>query len=145
VRKADTLGANGCRRWRELRFLEMLRAALLGITSFAACGSDPIVTQSVPTPNWYVNNVKGYADTAAGLPPDTTLAWDFHIAANVAHWRECTAVDACGTIERERPAAEVLAVEHVAQATAGDAGLVDVVRLSLAPRPKYTVPITKIR
>ena len=123
----------------------MRRAALFAVVSVAACGSDPIITQSVPTPNWYVHNVKGYADTVEGLPPDTTLAWDFSIAGDVARWRECTAIDACGATERERPAGEVLAVEHVGQATAGDGGPVDVVRLSLAPRPRYTVPFTKSR
>jgi hypothetical protein len=121
------------------------RTALLCFASAAACWVDPVTTQATNMPEWYANNVKGYAETAAGLPPETTLASDFRVAGEVARWRECTAIDACGRLERERPAAEVLAVEHVGHAIVGDAGEVEVVRLSLAPRPKYTVPVTRMR
>ena len=123
----------------------MARSVLFGLMSVAACWVDPVTPQATTMPEFYANNVKGYAETVGGLPPETALATDFYVAGNVAHWRECTAVDACGTLERERPAAEVLAVERVAHAAAGDAGEIDVVRLSLVPRPKYTVPITRIR
>jgi hypothetical protein len=106
---------------------------------------DPMTTHATSTPAWEVTNAKGYVETAAGLPPDTVLAWDLRIAGGVARWRECTTVDVCSEVERDRPAAEVLAVDHVGQAAVGDAGAVEVVKLSLSPRPKYTVPVTKIR
>jgi hypothetical protein len=51
-------------------------------------------------------------------------------------------VDICGTIERERPRQDVLAIEPVGQVTLADAGLVDVLKLTLAPGRKYVVPYT---
>jgi hypothetical protein len=107
----------------------------------AAC-VDPMTTQPASIPEWDVKNVAGYAETVAGLPPDTVLAWDLRVEGGMARWRECATIDACDDVERERPASEVLGVEHVGHA---DGGLVDVVKLSLAPRPKYVVPITKAR
>jgi hypothetical protein len=109
----------------------------------AAC-VDPLTTQATNTPEWDAKNIKGYADTIAGLPPEIAFAWGFVFEGDVAHWHECPAIDMCGHVERERRSRDVLGVEHVGQATIADAGAVEVVKLSLAPRPKYVVPITKL-
>jgi hypothetical protein len=87
-------------------------------------------------------NVKGYAETAAGLPPDAVFGWGLAVEGDVVRWRECSAIDTCGQIVRERPKRDVLAIETVGKATATDGGAVDVLKVSLAPRPKYYVPYT---
>lgn len=89
-----------------------------------------------------MKNVKDYAETVAGLPPEVVLGWDLLVVDDVARWRECTAVDACGQIERSRPAKDLLAVARVAH-TSVEGRQVDVLKLSLAPRPTYVVPYSK--
>ncbi len=109
------------------------------VSALCAC-VDPLTTQAVNSPEWDVKNVRAYADTAAGAP-DTTFAWGLTIGAGTARWRECEAIDACGAIERECPAQNVLAVAHVGQATLQDGRPIDVLKVSLAPRRKYIVPM----
>ena len=36
---------------------------------------DPLTSRATSTPEWDVENVRAYADTASGLAPETTLAW----------------------------------------------------------------------
>ena len=103
---------------------------------------DPLTTKPVSTPAWDMKNVKDYTETAAGLPPEVVLGWDLVVAGDVAQWHECTAVDACGQVERSRPTKDLLAVGHAAQ-TSVDGRQVDVLKLSLAPRPTYVVPYSK--
>jgi len=88
-----------------------------------------LVACAVPRPS----TVRDYGETLAGLPPETVLAWNFEVVGDVARWRECVAMDTCGTLERSRPANEVLSVERVAQASI-DGRQVDVLRLSLVAR-----------
>jgi hypothetical protein len=116
--------------------------AFLFFATSVAC-VDPLTTQPSPSPAWEVKNVAGYAETAAGLPPDVVLGWDLRVAAGVARWRECAAIDDCTDVERERPAGELIAVERVGKRTT-DGGDVDVVKLSLAAKPKYVVPVRKV-
>jgi hypothetical protein len=104
----------------------------------AAC-VDPLTTKPVNTPEWDTKNIEAYGETAAGLPPEKLLGWDLSVVGDVAHWRECTAEDACTTVERTRPTKELLAVEHVGRLTI-DGAEVDVLRLSLAAPQKYVVP-----
>jgi hypothetical protein len=79
------------------------------------------------------STVQDYADTVAGLPPEVRLAWHLEVVGDVARWRECTAPDACGQLERSRPADEVLRVERAGHVLV-DGQEVDVLRLSLAAR-----------
>jgi hypothetical protein len=118
-----------------------MRFVVLFALACSAC-VDPLTTKPVSTPAWQVKNVKAYAETAAGLPPETTLGWDLVVAGDVARWRECSSVETCGQIERSRPVADLLAVEHVARSSV-DGEEVAVLRLSLAPRPTYVVPYTR--
>jgi hypothetical protein len=112
-----------------------------GIVVALACSAcvDPLTTKPVSGPAWELKNIEAYGETAVGLPPDTTLAWDLVLSGDTARWRECTATDACGPVERSRPTSELLAVERVATTTVADRE-VEVLRLSLAPRPTYVVP-----
>lgn len=79
-----------------------------------------------------------------GLPPDVALGWDLRVAAGVARWRECESIDLCGETERERPADQLIAFERVGHASAADGREIEVVKLSLAPRAKYVVPVRKL-
>lgn len=90
-------------------------------------------------PAWAAKNVEGYVETAAGLPPEDQLGWDLVIAAEHVHWRECSAPDTCTTVERTRPTQDLVALASVGHAEV-DGHQVDVVRLSLAARPRYVVP-----
>ena len=124
----------------ESRCSQSLRKIALAALN-GACVVDPLTTKPVSAPAWYANNVEGYVQTASGEPPDRIYGWDLDVAAGRARWKECTAIDVCGAIERERPASDLLAFEHVGRAHAGDAGDVDVLALSLTPAPKYVVPV----
>jgi hypothetical protein len=110
------------------------------IAVIATACVDPLTTQAMNTPEWDVKNVKGYAETVAGLPPEVVLARDLCIAGGVARWRQCTAIDVCDESEHERPAKDVLAIERVGGLADEDGGG-ELVKLSLAPRAKYVVPI----
>lgn len=100
---------------------------------------DPLTAKPVNSPEWYEKNVRGYVETAAGLPPDTALGWDLVIADNVATWRECATVEACGQRGHSRAAKDLVAVEHVGQ-TSVEGSQVDVLKLSIAAAPRYLVP-----
>jgi hypothetical protein len=121
-----------------------MRRTLVACTNALVLAScvDPLTTKPVNTPEWDAKNVKGYGETAAGLPPDTTLGWDLVVVGDVARWRECTAVDVCGQVERSRPAKDLLAVGHVAR-TFIEGREIEVLKLSLTARPKYVVPYSK--
>jgi hypothetical protein len=110
------------------------------LLAVAAC-VDPLTTQATNSFEWDAKNVKAYAETVAGLPPEVVLARNLHIGGGVARWQQCTAVGACEESERERPANDVLAIEHVRSAGNEDAGGADWLSLSLAPRSKYIVPL----
>jgi hypothetical protein len=116
------------------------------VTLLVAVGCvDPLTHGATNAPEWDVKNIKGYAETVAGLPPETLLAWDLRVEGGVARWRDCTAIEACRDVEHERPASELLAVEYVGHAGVGDGGEIDVLKLSFPPRPKYVVPTCKRR
>jgi hypothetical protein len=101
---------------------------------------DPLTAGATNTPEWELKNAKGYAETVAGSAPDTAYGWSFAFDGDAAHWFECAAPNMCGEVRRERPRGEVVAVEKVGHATVGDGGVVEVVKLSLAPGRKYVVP-----
>ena len=63
-----------------------------------------------------------------------------HVEGGVAHWRECASSEECTVIERQRPTSELIAFSRVGQITLEDGETVDVLKLSLAPRPGYVVP-----
>lgn len=92
------------------------------------------------TPEFVAGNVKAYGETAAGLPPEVAYAWQLRVTGDVARWRECTSIDTCGDVERTRPASELLGVERAGEAEI-DGERVEVVKLSLSPRPTYVVPL----
>jgi hypothetical protein len=93
----------------------------------------------VSEPVFYAKNVKRYGETALGLPPDEAYGWDLGVTGDVARWRECPSIETCSNVERTRRASDVLAVERIAEANL-DGRRVDVMKLSLAPRPTYIVP-----
>jgi hypothetical protein len=117
--------------------LRLVDAIALAVACSACV--DPLTTKPVSSPAWELRNVEAYGETAVGLPPETTLAWNLVVAGDTARWRECSAIDACGQTERTRPTSELLGVERVAT-TSVDGREIDVLRLSLAPRPTYVVP-----
>ena len=67
---------------------------------------------------------------------------DLVVTSEIVRWRECEGVGSCADIERSRPAKELLAIEHVAEITL-DGRRIEVVRLSLEPRPTYAVPYVR--
>ena len=114
---------------------------LIGIVALVGCvdhhkGATAPLT---PEPVFYANNVKNYGETAAGLPPDTVYAWDLRVAGDVARYYECSAVDACGKVERTRPAKELLGMQKAGKAEV-DGEVVTVMKLSVEPKPTYVVP-----
>ncbi len=115
---------------------------VFGIVLVAAGCVDPLTTHAVSTPEWDVKNVRGYVETAIGAP-DTALGWGLTVAGDVARWHECTSIDSCGGVERDCPARDLLAVAPVGHAALPDGTPVEVMKLSLSPRPRYVVPITK--
>jgi hypothetical protein len=113
---------------------------LLAVAVLASACVDPLTSKRpVTEPEFYAKNVKAYAETAAGLPPDVAFGWRLTVSGDVARWFECTAIDVCGQVERQRPARELLAVERVEEAVV-EGRPVEVLKLSLAPRPSYIVP-----
>jgi hypothetical protein len=116
-------------------------APLVGLLAIGCV--DPATTNVAFEPTWEVNNVKSYAQTVAGSPPDTAYGWGFVVEGDTARWHECASADTCGDVQRERPKGDVLAIERVGQAPAGDGGWVYVMRLSLAPGRKYVVPYVR--
>jgi hypothetical protein len=96
----------------------------------------------VSEPEFYAKNVKAYGETAAGLPPETAYAWRLRVTGDEARYFECTAIDACTKVERTRAAKDVLGVKSVGKADV-DGENVEVVELSLEPRPTYIVPTFK--
>lgn len=117
--------------------------ALFALLLAAAC-VDPLTTHPVATPLWELNNIAGYGQTVAGSPPDVALGWDLRVEGGVARWRECTALDACGDTRRERPSGELLAFERVGRTADADGREMDILKLSLAPKPAYVVPLRKL-
>ena len=120
------------------RAFPFLAAALV------ACATDPLTPNPVVSPLWEAKNIAGYGETAMGAPPDQAFGWDLRVAGGVARWRECTEIDACSAVERERPASELLAFERVGKTSDADGHDVDVLKLSLAPEPKYVVPVRRL-
>lgn len=109
----------------------------------AGCGTvDPLTGSGSSTPAFYAKNVKGYGETAAGLPPDEVLAYDLTVVGETARWRECTSATECTTVERTRPSTELVGVERVGTSRI-DGRTIEVVKLSLTARPKYIVPTWK--
>jgi hypothetical protein len=103
---------------------------------------DPLTANQTNGPQWEVQNVNAYAKTVAGTPArDIVYGWGLLLEGDTARWYECSAVDACGGIERRRPKGDLLAMETVGHATV-DGGVVDVVKLTLAPGRTYVVPYT---
>lgn len=68
-------------------------------------------------------------------PPETALGWNVVVTDDLVRWRECTALDACGHVERSRRVDELVGAAHVAQTTVGGRPI-DVIKLSFPPRPK---------
>ena len=120
----------------------MSRVAAVLLLAVAGC-VDPLTAGATNTPEWELKNARGYAETATRSEPDVAFGWSLAIEGDAAHWFECSAPDTCGEIRRERPRGELLAVEKVGQATVGDAGVVEVMKLSLTPGRKYVVPYDK--
>jgi hypothetical protein len=118
------------------------RFGLLLLIAATGC-VDPLTSHATNGPEWEVKNVKGYADTVAGLPPDVVYGWGLVVEGDLVRWWECSTVEVCGSIERERPKHDVLAVEKVGSTDAGDGGRVDVLKLSLSPAGKYSVPYVR--
>ena len=115
-------------------------AVAVAVASIAATGCvDAGTKHAVPEPVFYAKNVKGYAETAGGLPPDTVLAWDLSIVGDLARWRECASADTCTMVERTRPAKDLVGVERLGETTV-EGRKAEVVKLSLAARPAYIVP-----
>jgi hypothetical protein len=114
-------------------------AIIGGLLVLASC-EDPLTNHPVPTVVWDIENTKGYVRTVAGSPPDTAYGWDFKIGAGTASWCECNSADACGRVVRQRQAADLLAIDPAGSARLEDGTEVEVVRLSLTPGRKYTVP-----
>ncbi len=121
---------------RVLAAVFLLSVASLGCVDGGKSG------KPVSTPEFVAENVKAYGETAAGLPPDVTYGWQLRVTSDVARWRECTSVDACGNVERSRPASDLLGIERVGEADVGGER-VEVMKLSLSPRPTYVVPAFK--
>ena len=118
----------------------MKRLAVLAL-SIAGC-IDGAHGRPVSEPEFYAKNVKAYGETAAGLPPETVYAWQLRVTGDEARYFECTAVDVCTKIERSRTAKDLLGVKAVGKADV-DGENVEVVELSLEPRPTYIVPTFK--
>jgi hypothetical protein len=115
-------------------------APLLVLLASACVDAGPRNAQA--TPAFYVDNTKAYADTAAGLPPETVYAWDLRIEGQDARWRECASPEICGTVERTRPVKELLGKQRVGE-TSVEGRRVDVLKLSLEARRTYVVPSFK--
>jgi hypothetical protein len=88
---------------------------------------------------WDAKNVQAYAETARG-DADIAYGSGFELRGEVARWRECTSPTDCTRVERQRPAGDVLAIEHIGPGQLADGTEVDVVKLSLTPGRKYVVP-----
>jgi hypothetical protein len=116
--------------------LALLALLAVGCTTYDRQG------RPISEPEFYAKNVKAYGETAAGLPPETVYASQLRVTGDEARYFECTAVDTCTKIERTRAAKELLGVKTVGKA-AVDGENVEVVELSLAPRPTYIVPTVK--
>ena len=121
-----------------------LRHAVGLASAFMVAGCyDALTPEPKNSVRYDVENVKSYAETATGsTDPDIAYGWGFGLHGEVARWRECVRPAECAGIERERPAKEVLAIEHVGQGVLSDGTAVDVVKLSLTPRHTYVVPPT---
>jgi hypothetical protein len=104
--------------------------------------ADPLTADATCAYAWQVKNVEGYGRTVAGEPPDVVYGWGLVVEGDTATWRACAAVDACGSEERARPKEDVRAVERVGVAHVEDGGVVQVLKLTLAPGKKYIVPYT---
>jgi len=116
-------------------------ATVAALLALSAC-TDPLTKQGQATPQFYAKNVKGYGETVAGLPPEKVFAWDLVVVGDTARWRECLSIDECGQVERSRPASELLGVERLKE-TDLDGRRIEVLKLSLSPRPGYIVPSFK--
>lgn len=108
--------------------------------SILACGVDGKNGEPVSSPIFHLKNTQSYAETAAGLPPDVTYGWNLRVGSDVVRWRECASVETCGHTERTRPANELIALERVGEVEI-EGEHVEVMKLSLTPRPTYVVPI----
>lgn len=119
-------------------------AIVVATVALSGCGTvDPLSGNGTQaTPAFYAKNVKGYGETAAGLRPDQVLGHDLTVVGDVARWHECSSLTECTTVERTRPAADLVGVERIGEATI-DGRKTDVVKLSLTARPKYIVPTWK--
>jgi hypothetical protein len=116
-------------------------ALLLGALIFAVgCVTDATAKHGYATPASDLNNVKNYAETAKGLPPEVVYGWGLKIDGDNAKWNECTSKEECHKVERTRPKKELLGVEKIAQQADVEGEQVDVLKLSLEPRPTYIVP-----
>lgn len=112
----------------------LLLAPTAGALGCAKPGS-PVVSE----PEFYARNVKAYAETTKGLPPEIVYGWDLTLTRELARWRECAAADSCSRTERSRPTSELLGVEHASEIEL-DGEKVEVLKLSLTPRPTWVVP-----
>ena len=119
----------------------MTRLALLAVLGAIAC-ADPLTNDRTDVFTWDARNIRGYARTATGEPQDTAFGWGLAIVGDTATWHGCSAPDACGESVTSRPKQDLLAMERAGTATVGDGGVVDVLRLTLAPGRKYVVPYT---
>ncbi len=123
----------------------MLSGMRLVVLALSALATSACVDSGAPhpvqwAPVWTTKNVEGYVETAIGLPPEQQLGWDLVVAGELVRWRECSAPDACTTLERMRPTRDLVALDTVGHAEINGRE-VDVVRLSLTARPHYVVPL----
>lgn len=100
---------------------------------------DPLTLQPTTNPSVATRPYVRYGENAVGRAPEPVLGRDLSVAAGEARWIECGTVDTCGTLERRRPADELVAVETVGETT-NDGRSVPVLRLSLKARPAHVVP-----
>jgi len=123
--------------------LDMVRTkpwlVIASLLALAVGCIDPLTLQPTTNPSVATRPYVRYGENAVGRAPEQVLGRDLSVAAGEARWIECRTVDTCGTLERRRPADELVAVETVGETT-NDGRSVPVLRLSLEARPAHVVP-----
>lgn len=118
-----------------------------GCSGKSSIGVSAQSTPPEPAPGSYVpppamgEGPRAGASVEVGKPeaPDTELGWNVQVGGDRTRWQRCTDKSTCTRESREKPSAEVVAVEKVGEGritrddgTPGD--LVDVMRIKLKPR-----------
>lgn len=127
-----------------LTTLHLTSLSLILAAAVTGCLTDSTARHGYATPASDLKNVQNYAETAKGLPPEVVYGWGLRIDGDNAKWNECTSKDECRKVERTRPKKDLLGVEKlVGQQVDVDGESVEVLKLSLEPRPTYIVPSYK--